>query len=434
MRSEAVAKTPLNPLATLLQPKRATLGGSARHSAVVVPLMVSEMGARAVSCGHIDPGQHSGEWRHQRCRSSLSPMTGRRRIFAIALAAACLAVGLLAWRAAARPTYYNNSISLSLVAFPDPNHAWVAGDHWTNGGTTIAGGTIHATASGGASWHRQMFATDWEDPAAIAFADARHGWVVGNKSGPDIDNILLATTDGGLTWKRQPCRTTDALNGISCTGSHVWAVGAAFDPPCGVILVTSDGAAGWRQQYTTHGDLCGIAFADARHGWAVGDGVIVATTDGGRTWRHEGPVRGCSLVSVACVGARCAWAVGTSAANRDVILATTDGGTSWQVQHTGGGPDSQGDVGYHSVAFAGALHGWVVGPGGTILATTDGGRTWQRQRSDTRVGLYGVAFADARDGLVVGYKWEGNDPMAGKVDGSVVLRTTDGGATWTSIR
>ncbi len=356
------------------------------------------------------------------------------------LAAVCIAVGLLVWRAVAAPHYYSTNTSLGVVAFPDSHHAWVAGDLWTNGGTLISGGTIHATSSGGVSWHRLEFSTNWTDPFGIAFANARCGWVVGSAQEvagtlPRDENMLLATTDGGVTWKKQADRSKYSLNGVACVGaSQAWAVGAMVHPEGGVVLHTRDGGATWRQQYTTNaGDLWDVAFADARHGWAVGDGVILGTTDGGVRWTQQGPAKDFFLRSVACGNARCAWAVGSTTSNRDVIVATTDGGESWRVQHTGSGQDSQGAIGYQGVAFADALRGWVVGLSGTILATTDGGRAWQPQRSGTRMDLNDVAFADSRHGLAVGDYVEGNDPMAGKLDGSVILRTTDGGASWTSI-
>jgi photosystem II stability/assembly factor-like uncharacterized protein len=364
----------------------------------------------------------------------------RRWVYVLICAVVLIAllVGVAVWRAAASPHYYSTTVSLSVVAFPDPDHAWVAGDVWTRDGMLIAGGTIHATTSGGVSWRKQEFATDWSDPYGIAFANAKCGWVVGTvqaSSGtiPSDENVLLATTDGGVTWKQQADRTKYSLTGVACvSASHAWAVGGG-DPsaPGNVVLVTTDGGASWRQQHRTRaGDLWSIAFADARHGWAVGDGVILATTDGGASWRQQGSVKGCFLRSVACGDARSAWAVGSSASNRDVILATTDGGASWQVQYSGSDPNSKGQIGYSDVAFADALHGWVVGLDGTILATTDGGRTWKPQRSGTKMDLNGVAFADTRHGLVVGATIEGDDPLAGKLDGSTILRTTDGGATW----
>ncbi len=54
---------------------------------------------------------------------------------------------------------------------------------------------------------------------------------------------------------------------------------------------------------------------------------------------------------------------------------------------------------------------------GTILRTTDGGETWTFQASRTGNHLFGVSFVDANTGTAVG-------------DLGIVLRTMDGGETW----
>ena len=69
--------------------------------------------------------------------------------------------------------------------------------------------------------------------------------------------------------------------------------------------------------------------------------------------------------------------------------------------------------------------------GGLILATTDGGANWQRQFSGTKLDLLDVAFADSTHGLVVGRRTKGADPLEAQFIGSIVLRTMDGGVTWT---
>ena len=60
----------------------------------------------------------------------------------------------------------------------------------------------------------------------------------------------------------------------------------------------------------------------------------------------------------------------------------------------------------------------AVGTGGTIIRTTDGGVTWTPQTSGTTAWLLGVSFSDRSAGTTVG-------------SGGTILRTTDGGATWT---
>src|SRR6516225_2172886 len=70
------------------------------------------------------------------------------------------------------------------------------------------------------------------------------------------------------------------------------------------------------------------------------------------------------------------------------------------------------------VSFTDANTGTAVGFGGTILRTTDGGASWTRQSSGTTETLLGVSFTDANTGTAVG-------------SGGTILRTTDGGASWT---
>jgi photosystem II stability/assembly factor-like uncharacterized protein len=71
-----------------------------------------------------------------------------------------------------------------------------------------------------------------------------------------------------------------------------------------------------------------------------------------------------------------------------------------------------------SVSFVDANTGTVVGTDGTILRTIDGGNTWTPQASGTTNDLRAVSFADANHGTAVG-------------DLGTILRTTDGGDTWT---
>ena len=106
---------------------------------------------------------------------------------------------------------------------------------------------------------------------------------------------------------------------------------------------------------------------------------------------------------------------GTVVGSGGTILRTTDGGTTWTPQRSGTTEHLR------KVSFTDASRGTVVGHNGTILRTTDGGTTWTQQSSGTTIGLTGVSFTDANNGFVVGSF------------GGTILRTTDGGATWTSL-
>ena len=69
------------------------------------------------------------------------------------------------------------------------------------------------------------------------------------------------------------------------------------------------------------------------------------------------------------------------------------------------------------VDFVDGAVGWAVGTYGTILRSTDGGVTWTQQVTPTTANLYGVAAIDGRTAWAVG--------QAG-----TVLCTRDGGRTW----
>ncbi len=114
--------------------------------------------------------------------------------------------------------------------------------------------------------------------------------------------VILATSDGGATWKAQDASGAgnDAeLRSVTSTdAAHGWAVGYAVGrAPLGgpLVLATSDGGATWKAQDASSAGmdarLDSVTFADATHGWAVGAAggtvragvpIILATTTGGQ--------------------------------------------------------------------------------------------------------------------------------------------------------
>jgi hypothetical protein len=73
--------------------------------------------------------------------------------------------------------------------------------------------------------------------------------------------------------------------------------------------------------------------------------------------------------------------------------------------------------GFESISFSDSLNGTAVGSPGAILRTTDGGITWTKQESGTTNQLWSVSLTDANCGTAVGW-------------GGTILRTTTGGVTW----
>ncbi len=80
----------------------------------------------------------------------------------------------------------------------------------------------------------------------------------------------------------------------------------------------------------------------------------------------------------------------------------------------------------NAVTFLDSLHGWAVGDFGTILRTTDGGSTWSRQNCpNSWLTIYPghlrqVSFTNLNHGWASG-------------DSGMLIRTTNGGANWTAI-
>jgi len=216
-----------------------------------------------------------------------------------------------------------------------------------------ANGGMLRTVDGGRTW------SGIESPTGrylvdIAFMTPLLGIAVGGDSGQGATVIL--TSDGGLTWQAHACPAAMTL--------------CASRQPLSAIDVRPSGA-----------------------GMAVGPRILIATTDGGRTWtereQHEAFV---TLTDVAVLDDRTAVVTGGAG----TILRTTDAGASWTRVLSGT------RVGLTSVAFADPDRGLIVGHRGVILATTDGGRTWRRDPVRIPATLVDLVINPAGTALIAG--------------------------------
>src|SRR4029453_2846196 len=137
-------------------------------------------------------------------------------------------------------------------------------------------GIVYATTDGGDTWTllqtgsvRHIF--------AIQFANSQRGHAVGDFG------TMVHTEDGGKTWStsRVPESVTlpeSALDtgvepgDVNLYGmtfgdaDHAWIVGEF-----GIIMASTDGGRTWQQQHTpVESTLCGVRFLDASRGFAVG--------------------------------------------------------------------------------------------------------------------------------------------------------------------
>lgn len=97
--------------------------------------------------------------------------------------------------------------------------------------------------------------------------------------------------------------------------------------------------------------LLDVFFVNPSKGWAVGgDGVLLSTIDGGRTWRQRR------------VASHKLW----------------------------------------SVQFTSTANGWIAGDRGTLLRTRDGGQRWRHERAPDDGDLRRLRFVTSKDGWLIG--------------------------------
>ncbi len=94
------------------------------------------------------------------------------------------------------------------------------------------------------------------------------------------------------------------------------------------------------------------------------------------------------------------------------VLWTENGGKDWDHRSCVG----NSTAGLQGVHFPTGRVGWAVGEDGVILRSEDGGQHWAPQQSGTSNDLNAVHFVDTSHGMAVGNE--------------ILLRTRDGGATW----
>jgi photosystem II stability/assembly factor-like uncharacterized protein len=253
--------------------------------------------------------------------------------------------------------------SLFGACFATERRAWMVGEL----------GRIFRTSDGGRTWERQDAGTK-RPFMTVSCVDEQTAWIAGK------EGIVFGTTDGGETW-------TPASTG---SDRHVFSLQFATRErghgvgDFGMMIHTEDAGRSWTaMQVPPHiqlpesaldmgvepGDvnLYAVSWADADHVWVVGEfGTIMASDDGGRTWRQQHGLVESSLFGVRFVDARRGWAVGIDS----VILRTEDGGTTWTSQ-----PSPLAQRSFYDVAVSGA-RGWIVGGEGTLLKTSDAGGSW----------------------------------------------------------
>ncbi|MGE0127990.1 MAG: YCF48-related protein [Blastocatellales bacterium] len=293
--------------------------------------------------------------------------------------------------------------NLRAIHFVDSMTGWAAGD----------AGVVYRTTDGGRNW-KPLLTGGAANINFIYFIDWNHGWMLGESSGRDGDevegdNILLLTTNGGRAWTRKSLPNVTSLHFTD--SKNGWAVGRNA-----TLLKTTDGGLEWNkvesmekliglpiESSNYNFGFCDIHFSDAEHGWLIGNfygrarnniGGIFTTSDGGVTWKRV-PV-------------------------------------TFQTQYTSG-RFTPGSL--HSIRFTDASTGSVTGEmydgeGRFFFAlhTRDAGKTWEQFRTPSRA-THSTQFLDLTNGWTAAFAPREGGAEAVVYD-TTLMRTDNGGMSW----
>lgn len=174
----------------------------------------------------------------------------------------------------------------------------------------------------------------------IAFANDQRGYAVG------ADGLMLATTDGGVTWQQRPTPAAPSLVAVAAAGQLVVAVGP------GVLLRSTDAGATFTLTAGTIPFVDVQVLSSTRGFAAASDGGFYETTDGFATVTRVGTLtsHGSPRALWMVTDSR-GWVVGGAQGDTAAFIATTnDAGRTWTREYTGIGGPMQAITG---VGFAG---------------------------------------------------------------------------------
>ncbi len=266
----------------------------------------------------------------------------------------------------------------------------------------------------------------------LFFVNANLGWAVGSKA------TVIKTTDGGETWTTPASEmpVTNSLYSVYFINENVGFAGGSQD----VILKTLDGGASWGKLKFegTGGYVRAIYFSDENTGWVLSStsssAIVAKTTNGGASWTTVLTHNGGDIEDMAFYSE----GKGICAGGGGGVLSiyyTTDG-DNWNKGTLSGLPPVYTRTDLRGIYMTSETVGHIVGWGSAAAGlqpsihakTTDGGATWtyetQAEENRTYVNLWSVTFKDENNGIAVG---------GGSYEGSLAVRTTDGGVNWNII-
>lgn len=254
------------------------------------------------------------------------------------------------------------------------------------------GGALFESNDGGATWIQRDVPASLGSPFnGLYFLDSQNGWAFGNEN--------YRTTDGGTTWTPLPL-----------LGSTYFM--KFYTPGFGLATgnfgryISRDG--GDSMVVSPH-DMFGFDFVDNQTGLGVSDTGIYRTTDGGTTFTqvHASPATTVAFLTAAV-------AVGISNGS---FIRSTDGGSTWTPGVSAVGRTRLLAVS-PTVVLAWGRSGGFPNYDDRILRSTDAGQTWADLGEVMPEGMFALTRVDQQ--TIVAADFTGN-----------MFRSADAGLNWT---
>lgn len=232
---------------------------------------------------------------------------------------------------------------------------------------------------------------------------------------PATGSANVQVGSSGWSWGN-PLPQGNTLRAMAFSGTTGYAVG-----DFGTLLQTTDGGQSWTGlRAGTFSNLTELQVLDANTLFAGGGCVARRSVDGGKTFSRiafTNVESSCPQDSTLSALAFVDQSFGYVFEASGQVFQTPDGGTRFATKiAVPGTKTSGGGATPTDATFTSQNVGFVATSDGKMYATTDGANSW-KPVSDTNRPVRGITFVTPLIGYAVG-------------DGSLFLKTSDGGATW----
>lgn len=236
------------------------------------------------------------------------------------------------------------------------------------------------------------------------------------------NGTFLKTTDGGQSFTAN-LQAGVAYGPANNFGYDIYAMywadnNLVYTAGAGGGTKSTDGGQTWTTMPTLaiNGTGRDIQFIDASNGFLVGTSTfrMSSTTDGGQTWVMNSNLPSTTYYAVHAFSTNKIIVAGSANGGFNVRI-TTDGGATWTGAAAGTGT-------LYALEFTDSLTAYAAGASGKSFKSTDGGYTWAELPSAaaSASSIFGMHISGSNIFLVG--------------DRTFVVRSTDGGATFSAVQ